>query len=336
MAKICMTLFHQNQRVFFFHPKDEFDSGAVPDNSYFQQRQRQSSLHRAPLFKRGDFPEFSTADVGKDIRVFERSLRRCYIFKKADILEAALVTFPQKLVNEYIASLRDDEDESYDALKTYVIKHSKTYFACHTADQFTSPKRSGQDIFDRAKQMLEEPREELYKYVVSTLCTPPVKDKMRHHFRYSVEAFEVAVEGIVDDYRRGGIPQPQGRKHPNVQIQPVRQRQNQSFPSQVQQDPQQFWAPQQPAPQWATQQPAPRWAPQPPEHHWAPQNQQFQNSAPPQITNSSGRRRYKGPRELTDGLCYPHFTYGDRAYSCEGGGCRMSGQLAQRPYPKNA
>ena len=176
----------------------------------------------------------------------------------------------------------------------------------------------------------------MYKYVVSTLYTPPVKDKMRHHFRYSVEAFEVAVEGIVDDYRRGGIPQPQGRKHPNVQIQPVRQRQNQSFPSQVQQDPQQFWAPQQPAPQWATQQPAPRWAPQPPEHHWAPQNQQFQNSAPPQITNSSGRRRYKGPRELTDGLCYPHFTYGDRAYSCEGGGCRMSGQLAQRPYPKNA
>ena len=303
----------------FSFPRDEFDSVAVPHNDYFQHRQRQPSMHRSPLFKRGDFPEFATADVAKDIRVFERSLRRSNVFNKSDVLEAALVTFPQKLVNEYIASLRDDEDESYEALKIYVIKHSKTFFACHTADQFISPKRTGQAIFDRAKQIIDEPRDELYKYVISTLCTPPVKDRIRHHFRYGVEAFEVAVEGFVDDYRRGGVPQPQGQKHPNIQNHHAKQKQIQSFPSRSQQDPQQFWPSHQPARPWAPQPLAPQWAPQPSAQPWVPQNQQFQNSAPPQMNSGPGRRRYDGPRKLRDGLCYNHYTYGDRAYSCEGG-----------------
>ena len=319
----------------FDFTRDEFDSAAMPHNHYFQHRPRQPSMHKSPLFKRGDFPEFATADVAKDIRVFERSLRRCNVFNKSDILEAAIVTFPQKLVNEYIASLRDDEEESYEALKIYVIKHSKTFFACHTADQFISPKRTGQAIFDRAKQIIDEPRDELYKYVISTLCTPPVKDRIRHHFRYGVEAFEVAVEGFVDDYRRGGVPQPQGQKHPNTQHHHPKQKQTQSFPSRSQQDPQQFWPSHPPARPWVPHPLAPQWDPQSSAQPWAPQNQQFQISAPPQMNSGPGRRRYDGPRKLRDGLCFNHYTYGDRAYSCEEGGCRMTGRVAPRPAPKN-
>ena len=289
----------------FSFMRSEIDSCAESDTDsvFSQQRRMQSSVRKVPFFRRGDFPEFSSSYMYREIKVFERMLRRQNITQKEDILEAALVTFPQNMVTSYIASLRDEEDENYDALKNYVIKNCRTSFACHNADQFISTERSAQEIFNRAKEMLDEPREELYKYLVSTLCIQPVKDKIRTCLRYDAKLVESRVDNLVLNLQIE--LQQQDGSYSNSQA----NTQNQTYSTQMQQGAQQ---------QKASQSQQQR-------------SQQFQNNFQFQSNDNLTRAPFGTPSELKN---YNYSNCGSTSYKHKGA-FKIGNQLSQIPLKVN-
>ena len=330
-------ILHEHEKSFLFESESseystsEFDFSQGSDSDISKRKRKKHKKRKRETYRREDFPKLPSNDMMSAIKMFERHARRRNITKKSDLLEAAIMVFPENKTQRYFASLQNNEVKSYASLKRHLIKYAKPVYSCHTADQFYNPKKSVEDVNQLVDKMLMEPKSELRKYLLASVCPQFVKDRMRKYFRYDEDRFSLALSEAMDDYKRGNSQQQQyGRKHP-PDFQLNRQRQNQHFPKQIQQVPQPHFVPKQ---QTHYHQPIefaqPRSFKQPQQFPVGRQNQQGQSSSCYQPNNNDGRFNFVNAGEQKDGLCYYHSRYGNMAFKCEGP-CKM----ANSQVPKN-
>ena len=169
-----------------------------------------------------------TPIVNKDMRQaisrFERDCGRLNIRRDEDIFEVALIRFPNQKVDLYYSSLQRSEKEGWRGLKAHLLKYTSPNYAVHTAHAFYNNKRSVNDLMAQADIILQEPKEELVKFLVISMCPEFVRDKMRRNLRLEEGRFIMHLEDVLEEYRSGNnsnIQTPR-RSHP-----PQQQRQKQ-------------------------------------------------------------------------------------------------------------
>ena len=274
----------------------------------FQYTQTNESNRPQRILPKDLFPGMDNVDVNKMIKTFERHAHRLKLTEE-EMFEAGIQFFPKKEVEQYINNLEDNEIECYASLKQHFLRQSENRASCHSADTFFNDRRSFNELCSKANSMLNDPRDELFKFFFSTLVPSQVRERARRCFKYPKERFLEIMESALDEYYHSNTyRRDTTRSHPPAH----------NYHQMTQQTPAQPKG-------WGNS-------------NWGQPSRRPVNWGQPEGRRPQQQQRSvhwgydNGQQSDSQPVCGYHKAYGERARNCEGGECVMRNLPRQEPY----
>lgn len=156
---------------------------------------------RKPLaIRRDNFKKIDVNDLAASLKFFEIELALNQIEANVDKLRAAVLVFPQSIVEGFQNTFPEVKQWQYNDFHNYVLNKLPQHYSCHRHHKFPmSPTLL--DLENVAMKDAACPKDELYKFFVIYRAPTWAKDLIRKHVRLDVQKFKEKVDDILSSER---------------------------------------------------------------------------------------------------------------------------------------